>query len=57
MIFKNLWSGWTWRHEVWWIYRTFFKMKKWDSLNFGIEIGLFYISIYFLLWSITIGRD
>ena len=35
--------------------KKLFRIKKWESINFGIEIALFYVSIYFLFWSIEIG--
>jgi len=32
-----------------------FRMKRWKSLIFGVEIGLYFASIYILFWSVECG--
>ena len=47
---------WKLKDEIKYRIKRHFELKSWKSLNFGIEIGVFYLSIYFLFWSFTV-RD
>lgn len=52
---KNLSDDWRLRDEVRVFIYRYFRVKRWKSLNFGVEIGLYFVALYFLFWSFEIG--
>ena len=46
---------WRLRDEIRFLFRKLFRIKRWKSLIFGVEIGFWMVAIYFILWSVEIG--
>ena len=58
------WRKWNKMNEYWKLSNEFkyrcrrlLEIKRWNSINLGIEMGIFYFTVYFLLWSIRIGDE
>lgn len=50
-----MFEAWRLRDEIRFLIRKIFRMKRWKSLIFGLEIGLYFVSIYILIWSFECG--
>ena len=50
-----LYEHWRLRDEVRFQIRKWIRIRRWKSLNFGLEISLWIVAIYFMIWSFEIG--
>jgi len=48
-------DDWRLRDEIKFLIYRYFRFRRWKSLNFGIEISLWFVAIYFIIWSVEIG--
>ena len=50
-----MFDDWRLRDYIKVFFNKVFRIKRWKSLIFGIEIGFWMVAIYFLIWSMEIG--